>query len=297
MKRQPLAYGLALIGLAGGWPSQAGAEETLTDAERARVLARISPVIPSRPSLALSAGDTAFVEGRLVVPTARVRRDWTRYEGVMVNPQRAGSPTIPRGVDALQFVPRGPETEVIFVYTVVIPAKARRGGRIAARFELRERAGLGNTIARKKVRHQVRVTPPRPSRVDLAADFRGHRYFLSRARQRMAALEKAGLRQLSIQDGPPPKGTRRLNAAGLQQLALFEKERRRAWVAHRHLVAAANARNPKVARWGRAFLKNLAKPSEQWSGVPDLTLVEKPKLEDSEEKRGGRLEPVAEYRS
>lgn len=297
VKSWPLVYGLALMSLAHAGVATAAPEDALTEAERAVVRARLGALTLSQDTLTVASGDTAFIEARITLPTARVRGPATRYDGVMVNPKQIGSPTIQRSVDRLEFVSRGPQTEVIFVYAIVVPPGARRGGRIEARFELRERGGLGNTVARKKVRHRISVLAPRPTRVDLAADFRGHRFYMGRARQRMAALERAGVRRLSTQDGAAAAGTERLSAAGIQQLRLFERERRRAWVAHRHLVAAARARNRRVAGLGRAFLKNLAKPPEQWSGLPDLALVEAAPLEASEEKSDGRLAPVAEYRS
>lgn len=300
------ALGLAL-GLACLAPSAAAAPP-LTESELTVIEERLAPLVPTRATLKLPAGGTVLVEDRVRVPAKRLPGPDTDYEGVMTDIRVVPGSSVHQRIDSLRFTRRGPEVEVVFVYAVAVEPTARRGGRVRATFALRERKGLANTVVSKKVRHRVVVTPPNPSVRDLAADFRGYRYLLPRAKARMRALSRAGLRGLTLQDEGTIRGTQRLNPAGVQQLRAFEQERRRMWIAHRHLRGAAEAApEPEVKEAASVLLANLGTPESRLSGLPPLALVEPSTpsppppppptepTEPTEAEPSDTLEPVAEY--
>lgn len=267
------------------------------------VEARVAPVVPTTRTLRIMAGDTVFLEDRLVVAKKRLRRGPADYVGVIARPGSADGVQLHKRCDRVRWVDRGNEVELVFTYAIAVQPGTRRGGPVRGVFELRERKGLANVIASKPVRHTVIPRPFEATTRQLAADFRGYRHYLPRARRRLEVLQRAGLRRLGLQDEDPVPSTERLNEKGMQQLWSFERERRRAWSAHRHLLAASQSSDPETARVGRAFLKNVARPASGWSkDLPPLALrdastaaVAPAPSELSSETERGTLEPVAEF--
>lgn len=292
--------GLTFAALVCAVPQTARGEDHLEPNHLVAIEARLAPGTPTSRSLRIEAGGTLFVEDRVTLQRARLEGPGTDYEGVLTEIASVPGLRVHKRVDEFRILRRGSRVEVVFVYAIDAKPKARRGGRVSARFELRERKGLLNAVAQKSVQHRVTVIPPRRPRVDdLAADFLGYRYNLNRAQKRLSALKRAGFRRLRIQDEGPIPSTDRLTAKGVLQMRSFERERRRAWVAHRHLTAASQQGSTAA----RAFLENLALPRSEWTNLPEAPLLASSRdgrqgsaeEKTSEEDEAGTLKPVAEY--
>lgn len=287
-------------------PSTAsGAPDALTRAELAAVETRLAPVVDGpADNLTLSFGDTVFVRTHFTV--RRSLKAETAYEAVMSRVRVVGSPVLHKRADSFRFRRAASgATEVEVIYAVSVARDARRGGSIAAELELRELSGLGNAVAQVPISHRVSLVPPSPSTEALAADFLGYRFFMRRARARLEQLGRVGVRRLDIQDESPISVPPRLSAKGVALLEGFAADRRRAWIAHRHLLAASETK--EAGATATAFLKNLARPQESWSGLPPLNLpgmrpTREPEPEPepegpamSEVDESGALAPVNEY--
>lgn len=281
-----------------------------TTAELAAIRARLTPTTRPTRRLTLEAGGTLFLEARSLLEPSRLRGAPTEYEGLVTGVEAEPGVELHGRVDEIRFERRGDVVEVVLVYVITADPGARGTASIWATLKLRERRGLANTILTEPIEHEVIIVPPRPSERDLAADFWGYRFFLDQARARLELLEKAGLRGMTLEDEGQLPPTDRLSAEGVAQLWQLERARRKIWVAHRHLMAAATrSPDPRIAATARAFLKNLAKPPSERTGLPEVPLVDRPPPPEPEQKdkpappdpvskteEDGKLAPVAEYR-
>lgn len=299
MRPRILAAGALAVAVGG----PALAAEPLAPEELTVIEQRLAPIAPAGAKLSLGVGETLLVEGRVTVESRRLKGPSSGYEGVMAAVGAPPGLVIRRRAEELRMVRRGGVTEVVFAYAVGAEASAKSGGTVRARFELRERAGLGNTLATKEVRHVVVVVAPDPSRRDLSADFLGYRDLRAKVQARASALEAAGVRGLSLDAEGAPRGTERLNAAGAEQLDAFYQERRRMWTARAHLAGAARAaRDPALREMAAQLLAALDVPDP--GPLPLVALLDAAPppppepiapVRETPSGRSDTLAPVAEY--
>ena len=270
---------------------------------------RLGPLTPASRQLVLARGDTAFVEQRVLLPDDGPALEAHGYLGRLVEVKTGRGLSMARRVDRLRIVGRGARQQAVYTYAITVGPAARGRARVGAVFELARRKRPDVIVARRPIAHEVEIRPPEPSLRDLAADFVGYRLLRPRVEHRAYLLSREGLPGLSVEDERPIPTTAALDAEIVERLRAWERERRRMWIARRHLQAAARAApSPRIRTAAAAFLQNLDQPRDRWAGLPSLALLppEEPGGEEepdgeraragaTEPSTGGTLEPVAEY--
>ncbi len=245
------------------------------DPRRVAIDARLQTIRPSSTQLSMAPGDTVFLESSLRVPAGRLRGPKSDYEAVVSGIIAPEGVVVHRRAHRFSLRTRGTDVEVRFVYAVHVEPGTLVGGPVQLDLTVVERRGLANTMAKKAIKHRIRLDPVRPAPEDLAADFYGYRFYKRRAERRRKALLRAGLR-LPMPDEKRLPPLDRASAKVAAQVYQFARERRLLWVAHRHLVAARQHPDPEVQRLAQAFLQNLDRPRQAWDGVPSIPLVARP---------------------
>ncbi len=255
----------ALVGL--GMTPNAGAKPLRPDQLKA-IDARLVPTVESSRQLSVQPGDTIFVVHKKNIPARRIAKSVSAYEGVVTGIVTRPGVVVHNRLDAIKLTPKGQEVEVAFTYAIHLDPTATSGGKVRFTLNVMERTGLGNVLASAKVQHHIKVAPRTPpTKEQLAADFYGYRRHHHRARVLLKRLRRR-VRGLSLKDQSriPPLGQVSQKAA--IRVLQFERERRRLWVAHRHLVSALQNPDPKMQDLAGVYLKNLQRKRRRFAGVP-----------------------------
>lgn len=267
--------------------------ESLTDAEKKVIEARVEKLVPYRAKLAVSPGETIFIEKSKLVKKVRIRKKPTDYEGVVTGIVAPRGVVVHPRLDEFRLEPQGNKIKVTLRYAIHVDPGSKGGGRVRLTAKLIERTGLASTAAQIKIKHWIKIGPPAtPSIRDLAADFHAYRRYGALAQARRARLAKARFK-LSMKDLARPPPMDRLKGRGVAEVYAFLKERRRMWIAHRHLIAASQGPNPRLKKAANAYLANLGKKPGQMKGLPKVALVDEPKPPPKEEAEVETLQPTA----
>ena len=243
-------------------------------ARRAAIEARLKPVRTSEKKLAIAPGDTQFLEVKFKVPSVRVQRQPLDYEGLVSGIVSPEGVVVHQRVHEFELLPAGSETEIRFLYAIHVEPGTIAGGQVRLTVSLVERIGLANTVAKKSIAHQLRLSKSNPTPRQIAADFYGYRYYRRLALRRRKALQPAGLR-LSIKDQDRLPPLDRAPRQVTEQVFKYDRERRLMWVAQRHLVAAMQHPDAQTRTIAQAYLRNLDLPRRQWDGVPSISLIDR----------------------
>ncbi len=252
---------------------------------------RIAASKPSKAKLLIAPGDTRLIERTLTLKKGRLRGKASDYEGLVTGIIAPKGVTVHPRLDSFRIDNSGPEAKVHVVYAIHVDPGQTGGGRVRCTLALVERKGLANLVIKEQVTHWVKSAKARPSQRDLLADFHGYRIFAKKAQAKRRKLAKAGLR-LSLKDNGPMPPLNRAAGRTAAYAYRYEQDRRRMWIAHRHLVSAASHRDKTTADAARIYLQNLDKPASKLTGLPAVSLVTKtaPKPAPAEVET---LEPVA----
>lgn len=254
---------------------------------------RISDPKPGQGKLQIAPGDTLLIERTLTLKVGKIRGKASDYEGLVTGIIAPKGVTVHPRLDSFRIDKSGPKPKVHVVYAIHVDPGQSAGGRVRCTLAIVERKGLANLVLKEKVTHWVKTREARPSQRDLLADFHGYRIFAAKAQAKRKKLAKAGLR-LSLKDNGPMPPLNRAAAKTAAYAARYDQDRRRMWIAHRHLIAAATNRDKKIAASARTYLKNLDTPTNKLTGLPAVSLVDKatpaqpPKSTEVE-----TLEPIA----
>lgn len=294
MRARWLPRGLALI--LGLLPSRA-LGQTPGPEDPQVIDRRLVEVVESAPTIAIEEGDTIFVERRESVSRARFTKKASDYEG-----QITGI-TSPRGVvvharlDRFVLEPAGDKMNVTLRYAIHVDPGVTSGGRVSLTLTLLERTGLANVVVQTKVGHSINVTSSKPKVEDLAADFYGYRLYQRRVKERIPKLERAGVRGLTLADEGRVPALDRVSGDVAETVYELERERRRMWIAHRHLISARANKNPAISGAAAAYLANLDKPDSALSNLPVLaSKAEEPARTEApvERLKPQRVEPAGD---
>lgn len=238
-----------------------------------RVRRRLAHVVPFGATLSIEEGDTVFVELTEKIPAIRITRKLSEYEGLIRGASAPKGVIVHGRADESKVEPSGGQVRVLFRYAVhVEPGAPAKGGLVRLTLSLVEQKGLANVVFQKKVTHRIKVVRPKPKVDDLAADFQGYRIYKRLALAQLEALQRSGLKGLTIADqGKFPA----LDRAGDEVMALaleFDRHRRRIWIAQRHLEAASRLKDPKIAGPAKAYLTSLDKHDADLSGIALVAL-------------------------
>jgi hypothetical protein len=261
--------GAAALALAS-WPAAEG--RPLTDADRRAIDRRLEPSAKPEDQLTVEEGGTLFLERALAVPPNRIVGKADDYEALVLGVVSPKGVVVHPRADAFRLEPSGPGYRLWFRYVIHVEPGARVGGKLKLSLTLLERKGLGNTVFQKPVEHTLAIGEPRPRPEDLAADFFGFRLYRSLAAQKLGALQRAGLRTLSMDEQVPLPSMDQLDARRVGQLLEFDRLRRRAGIAYRHLVAAKRARDPEVASLAKTYLGAVDRPDLELADLPPVAL-------------------------
>jgi hypothetical protein len=239
-----------------------------------------------------------FVERRESVSRARFTKKASDYEGQLTNITSPKGVVVHARLDRFVLEPAGDKMNVTLRYAIHVDPGATNGGRVGLTLTLLERTGLANVVVQTKVSHSINVTGSRPKVEDLAADFYGYRLYQRLVKERIGKLERAGVRGLSIADEGRVPALDRVSGDVAEATYELERDRRRMWIAHRHLISARMNKNPEVASAAAAYLANLDKPDSQLAGLPSGTTKppEEPARTDApvERLKPQRVEPAGD---
>ena len=208
----------------------------------------------------------------MVVKNVPVAGDALAYEGLVSGIVAPKGIVVHPRVHDFEIVPTSDGARVQFVNALHVEPGVISGGKVRLTVSLVERRGLANTIAKKSSAFEIRIIQKRPAPPEVAADFYGYRYYRRLAQRRRASLEKSGLR-LSLKDEERLPPLNRAPTEVTQQVFRFARERRLMWVAQRHLVAAVQHPDPEIRQIAQAYLRNLDRPRQEWSGVPTISVL------------------------
>lgn len=233
---------------------------------------RLAPAANYTKPITIEDGGTLFVVHSVDVATSRVRGGSSDFEGLILRSKAPPGVLIHRRIDEITITPKGEKTEVSFRYAISVEPGTKKGGAISLELSLVERAGLANVATKVKLRHDLKLSPAKPSEGDLAADFRGYRAYKALAKERIQELDKKGLGRITLTDDGELGRLDRLDGGTIQALYELDRWRRRMAVARRHLSAASNASDRAVAKQAKQYLKLLDAPDEQLAGLPAAAL-------------------------
>lgn len=246
--------------------------------ERAAIDRRLARIVEVKgQALTIEEGDTILLEVRELVPASRFTRKLGEYEGAVLGIGAPKGIVVHPRADELRLEPQGDKVAATLRYAIhADPGSAGlRGARLELTPTVLERTGLANSVAQMKRTFAVAVVPAKaPKPAELAADFWGYRLYHGLASAKAAALAKKGVPGLSLADQGRVPSLDRASAELAAEVHAFERDRRRTWVAHRHLIAARTLQDPKVASLAGTYLANLDKPAEQLRDLPDVAIVE-----------------------
>jgi hypothetical protein len=263
----PLLLAVAIV------PS-AALGESLTPEEKKVVDARVEKLIPFAAKLAIAPGDTVFLERTKSIAKARMTKTDLDYEGIVTGIVAPKGVVVHPRLDEFRFEPKGDKLDVVLRVAIHVDPGSSGGGRTELALRVIERTGLANTLVEDKVTLWINVGPPvKPSPRDLAADFRAYRLYSGLAAARAARMGKVGVK-LPLKDLAPLPALDQLKAKGVQEVFAFLKERRRMWIAHRHLIAASQSPDSETRKSAGAYLANLDKADADVKGIPAVALTE-----------------------
>ncbi len=253
--------------------ARAGARP-LTPEEKKVVGQRLARVGNARDELTIEEGDTLFVVHRVRLPAGKLTGQASDYVPIVDGVVGPRGISVDERVDQVTVRPsRRGGVDVSFRYAVSVAPGTRRGGRIQLKLKLIERKGIGDLKLQVAMGHLIKVRRPKPSAVDVTADFHGYRIYKKLAAERiqeLAAQRIAGL-QLKAGDPLPPLNT--LSPAQVEQVFEFDRWRRRLWIAYRHLVTASKVGDRSVSSLAQRYLSQLDEPDASLAGLPDVPLV------------------------
>lgn len=233
-------------------------------------------VVPHAAKLTVSPGETIFIEKSKLVKRARLRKKVWDYEGIVSGIAAPNGVVVHPRLDDIRLEPEGDKVKVTVRYAIHVDLGTRNGGRLQLTAKVIERTGLANTVVQIKAKHWINIGPPAsPSMRDLAADFHAFRLYGARAKARRARLAKARY-ELSMKDLARPPPMDRLKGRGAAEVFAFLQDRRRMWIAHRHLIAASQSPDPRLKKAADAYLENLDKKPSEMKGLPAVALVDQP---------------------
>ena len=235
-------------------PSDAGLRP-LTSAEKKVVGKRLAHVVNYRRSVKIEEGDTLFVVHRVKVRRKRVRGNELDYEAIVDGVRAPKGISIDERVDNITIrSARKNRLEVTFRYAINVLPGTRRGGRVNFKLKLIAREGLSGAVLTVPLSHKVKVRPAKPSAVDLAADFHGHRIYKKLAHDRLKALARKGIKGLSMRANARIPAIVGVGRQITSQVAEFDKWRRRMWIAYRHLLVAKSLADRALAAQAKTYL-------------------------------------------
>lgn len=270
-----LALALALV------PASA-IGEPLTPDEKAVVDRRLAFPQAHSEKVKLAEGDTLFAEKVVEVPSARITKKLEDLEGLVTGIVSPKGVVVHDRVDELSLETAGPKTKVRFRYAIHVEPGTKAGGKIRFSLSVVERTGLANTLVTDAVQLTLDVTKPSAKAEDLTADFWGYRYYKGAAEERLKALEQRRVSGLSIKDGARLPPLDKLGPRIASQVYDFDRERRRLWVAHRHLVTASQHPDSKISGPAKNLVANLDRPASELKDVPKLGSAAVAKVEKVE---------------
>ena len=244
--------------------------EPLTPEEKSIVDRRLAFPQPHVDKLKLAEGSTHFGEKLVEVPSNRITKKLDDLEGLVTGIVAPKGVTVHDRVDELSPEPAGPKTKVRFVYAIHVDPGVKAGGKVRFNLTVVERTGLANTLTSEPVSLTVDVVKASPKADDLVADFWGYRYYKGAAEDRIKSLEQRRVSGLSIKDGARLPPLDKLGPRIAAQVYEFDRERRRIWVAHRHLVSATQHPDPKISGLAKSLVENLDKAPGDLKDVPKL---------------------------
>jgi hypothetical protein len=233
-------------------------------ADKEAIDRRLVHEVENAAKISIQEGDTIFLERKEHIPASRLTKKASDYEGIVTGIVAPKNIVVHQRIDEVKLEPDG----VTFRYAIhVEPGASSGGGRVQLTLNLIERTGLANTIKTSKQTHVITITPAKSKASDLALDFAGYRLYHGLAKERIEALAKKGV-TVSIADQAKLPSLEKLNAEGTSLVLELDRWRRRAWIAHRHLIAARSSKDEKIASAAKAYLANLDKPDSELSGIP-----------------------------
>lgn len=248
-------------------------------------------VVPQAKALTLEEGGTIFLEEALEIPAARLTAPEADYEAMITGIVATGVVVHPRA-DDLAVERRGNKAILRFRYALHAEPGAKGPAKARYTLNLVERKGLANSVVQKKMEHTITITGATAKREQLAADFWGYRQHDRQARELASALEARGLRGVSMKDQQPLPSLDRVTPNVFRAALDFDRARRRAWIAHRHLVAAVQSPDPALANLARAFVKALDRPDDQLKELPAVPLIPGQPSDPKKPEAPQTMEPV-----
>ncbi len=228
---------------------------------------------PYKAKLTITEGNTVFLERTKVVKAARLRKSPADYEGHVTGVVAPKGIVVHPRVDSFSLQKRGSNAEITFRYAIHVDPGARRSGKVQLSLQLLERTGLGNVVVVDKVKHWIKVRPiGTVSAKALSADFYGYRHYNGTARAQLNRLRNK-VPRLSLKDRSRIPPLDRQPGKVATRVQAFMQSRRRMWIAHRHLVAAATSPDPNTSGLAKTLLRSLGEPASKLSKLPLVALA------------------------
>ena len=234
---------------------------------------RLAHAVNFAKQLELQEGDTLFVVRRIPVEEASVKGGPFDYEGVITNVVAPKGVVVHERADEVKIEKTGGQAEIVFRYAIHVEAGTKTGGPIKLTLKLLERVGFSNALASVPLTQTIEVLPSKATQADVAADFAGYRVYRALAETRMNELQAARVEGLTLKDRGPLPGLDRFEPKTVAAILEFDKWRRRAWVAVRHLQAAAKGSDLPAATLARQYIPLLNAPDEKLTGLPDIAFA------------------------
>lgn len=263
-----------VVGLMAAPVKASALPRPLTKAEKKVVGARLAKVVNFRRSISMARGDTLFVVRRVRVDAKKLTGDPLGYEAVVTGFRGPRGLLIDPRVDEVKFKPKGGKIEVTFRYVVMAMPGATTGGRLFFTLQLIKREGIGSSVVSVPLNHSLQLKAPKPSPVDLTADFYGYRVYKKLAADRQAELRKKRVEGLRLTEDARLPPLMDVPNTLVKEILEFDKWRRRAFIARRHLAAGVSAPDRSVASLARKYLKMIDVPDDELASLPAIPLVE-----------------------
>lgn len=227
----------------------------------------MAPRVGSERKLSLEKGGTVLVSATLKVPAKKLRGPPSDYLGLVTNVRAPDHVIVHLQADAWTFQTKGDKVEIEILYALHASPTIKKGGELWATVKLLERKGIGNEVASEKIRLSITVGEPKPTVLELAADFRGYRHFQALAKERRNKLAPRGV-VLSMKDLDPPPQLVRAGDEVVASVDEFHRWRRRMWSAERHLQAASRSPDRATAALAKRYLSLLEAKDDALGDLP-----------------------------
>ena len=236
----------------------------LSSEEKSVLGERLGRTRNAKANLRIERGDTVFVVRTVTVPRRELPGKSLDYEGIVSAIKTSKGLFVDDRIDRISFVP-APRNKVTVSlrYAVGVLPDAKKNGNVSFRLSLVKRKGFGEVALSLDGKHKVRVRRPIASAMDLSADFRGYRIYRLLAAKHAAALKQRGVRGLTLTQGSRLPPMVKMSPTVVNGVFQFDRWKRRMWIAHRHLITAANLKDQTLSGLAESYLANLDQPKEK----------------------------------